>query len=38
MTRLTDAAEKGKIEEVKEFIQSDDDINGEDKVHVVTHF
>ena len=38
MTRLTDAAEKGKIEEVKEFIQSGVDINGKDLVHVVTHF
>ena len=38
MTRLTDAAEEGKIEEVKELIQSGDDINGEDEVHVVTHF
>ena len=38
MTRLTDAAKKGKIEEVKEFIQSSDDINEKDKVHVVTYF
>ena len=38
MTRLTDAAGEGKIEEVKEFIQSGDNINEKDKVHVVTHF
>ena len=37
MTRLIDAAKKGKIEEVKEFIQSGDDIDGK-KVHVVTYF
>ena len=38
MTRLTDAAREGKIAEVKDFIQSGDDINEKDKVHVVTHF
>ena len=38
MTRLTDAAEKGKIEEVKELIQSGDNINEKDEVQFVTHF
>ena len=38
MTRLIYAAREGKIEEVKDFIQSGDDINEKDKVHVVTYF
>ena len=33
MTRLTDAAEDGRIKEVKEFIQAGDDINGTDEVY-----
>ena len=37
MTRLIYAAREGKIEEVKDFIQSGDDFNEKNKVHVVTH-